>query len=148
MSVAARLSRDYGIDLSAVLSVEQWLLRSYARYIADSSSLSRSFRTNRSYRGLKLPVKKVAGGFKPDFQSRYLTEDVPYGLLYSKAVAVLAGCATPRMDEVIATAGRWMKKDYLDRKGALTGADLKEARIPQNFGIRSGEGWYKVGGRT
>lgn len=139
VSIAADLSAEFAIDLSQVLTVGQWLIRSYARYIEDSSSLSRSFRTNRGYRGLKVPVIKVPGGFAPDFQSRYLTEDIPYGLLFSKAVAAMIGHSTPCMDEVILVTGRWMNKNYLDQGGRLAGLDLKETRIPQNFGIHTAE---------
>lgn len=135
VATAARLSAECGLDLSEVLTVGQWLIRAYAGYIEDSSTLSRSFRTNRGYRGLKVPVKKVPEGYVPDFQSRYLTEDIPYGLLFSKAVAVMCGCSTPCMDEVLTVTGSWMNKRYLGRGGKLNGADLKEARIPQNFGI-------------
>ena len=135
VNIAALLSREYAVDLREVLTVGQWLIRSYAGYIKDSSSLARAFRTNRGYRGLKLPVKRVPGGYIPDFQSRYLTEDVPFGLLFSKAVAAMAGCPTPSMDEVIRAAGRWTEKGYLDEQGNPAGPDIKEARIPQRYGI-------------
>lgn len=136
MRTAALLSQDHGVDLHEVLTVREWLIRSYAPVIEDNSSLARAFCTNRSYRGLKVPVKQVAGGFVPDFQSRYLTEDIPFGLLYSKAVAKMVGCPTPCIDEVITAAGGWTGRHYLDDHGALSGQDLSAARIPQNYGIK------------
>lgn len=134
-AAARRLSREFDLDLAQVETVRQWLIRSYARYIADRSTLARAFRTNQSYRGLKLPVKKTKEGYIPDFASRYLTEDVPYGLLYSRAVAAMAGSPTPRIDEVVIAAQRWMNKCYLDSGGGLSGPDIKEVRIPQNYGV-------------
>ncbi|MEW5784959.1 MAG: NAD/NADP octopine/nopaline dehydrogenase family protein [Bacillota bacterium] len=137
VTTASRLSLECGVDLSEVITVGQWLIRSYARYIADSSSLCRAFRTNSSYRGLKMPVIEEKGGYVPDFRSRYLTEDIPYGLLFSRAAAAMAGNPTPCMDEVIGVASRWMNKAYLDSEGMLVGPDLKETRIPQNYGINT-----------
>ncbi len=135
MEIATILTQKHGIDLHEVISVKQWLLRSYAANIADKSTLARAFRTNRSYRELKMPVKKVAGGYIPDYQNRYLTEDIPFGLLYSKAVAKMVDCPTPFIDEVISTAGGWTGKHYLGTNGDLSGQDLAEARIPQHYGI-------------
>lgn len=135
MKIARLLAQKYRIDLDEVLPVRQWLFDSYSASIEDKSSLARAFCTNRSYRGLKVPVIKENEGYRPDFKSRYLTEDIPYGLLYSKAVAAMIDLPTPHMDQVIQTAGKWAGKNYLDSSGSLAGPDLSEARIPQNYGI-------------
>ena len=86
---------------------------------------------NRAYAGLKVPVREVAPGrFVPDFGARYLTEDVPFGLAASRAIAALAGVETPAMDRVIAWAGERLGQDYLGR-------DAGQARIPQKYGLDS-----------
>jgi hypothetical protein len=133
--MAARLAREFPVDLEQVLTVGQWLVRAYARHIEDRSTLVRAFRTNRSYSGLKLPVKKTTDGYIPDFESRYLTEDIPFGLLFSRAVAEMIDSPTPRINEVITACSGWINKHYLDQRGKLAGPDLKEARIPQHYGI-------------
>ncbi|MBN1135943.1 MAG: NAD/NADP octopine/nopaline dehydrogenase family protein, partial [Anaerolineae bacterium] len=97
--------------------------------IADPSSLRSAFTTNSAYAGLKAPVREAAPGqFIPDFASRYLAEDVPFGLAASRAIGRLAGVETPVMDQVIAWAGERLGYDYLGR-------DAGEARIPQKHGF-------------
>jgi hypothetical protein len=117
------------LDLSAVRPLKDWLRRAYGDAIADPSSLRSAFVTNRAYAGLKAPVREVAPGrFVPDFSARYLTEDVPFGLAVSRAIAALAGVETPAMDRVIAWAGERLGKAYL-------GSDAGQTRIPQNYGL-------------
>jgi len=76
-------------------------------------------------------VRVVAlGQVVPDLTARYLAEDVPFGLVVTRAIAELAAVETPTMNEVIAWAGARLGKDYLNR-------DAAEARIPQNYGLNS-----------
>ena len=126
---AIRARLEPALDLSAVRRLQAWLLHSYGDAIVDPSSLQSGFVTNRAYAGLKAPVKEVSPGqFVPDFHARYLAEDVPFGLVVSRAIAGLAGVETPMIDEVIAWAGARLGKDYLGRDGG-------EARIPQKYGL-------------
>jgi hypothetical protein len=126
---AIRARLEPALDLSAVRRLQAWLLHSYGDAIVDPSTLRSSFVTNRAYAGLKAPVREVAPGqFVPDFHARYLAEDVPFGLVVSRAIAGLAGVETPMIDEVIAWAGARLGKDYLGRDGG-------EARIPQKYGL-------------
>ncbi len=126
---AIRARLEPALDLSAVRRLQAWLLHSYGDAIVDPSSLQSGFVTNRAYAGLKAPVCEVAPGqFVPDFHARYLAEDVPFGLVVSRAIAGLAGVETPMIDEVIAWAGARLGKDYLGRDGG-------EARIPQKYGL-------------
>ncbi|MBP8717893.1 MAG: NAD/NADP octopine/nopaline dehydrogenase family protein [Candidatus Atribacteria bacterium] len=123
------------LDLTKVLSLREWLLTSYKNSIGDDSTLENCFVTNRAYQGLRAPMREVENGYLlPDFQSRYLTEDVPYGLIVTRAIAQLAGVNTPTIDEVISTTSKWMEKDYLVN-GYLKGRDILETRIPQNYGF-------------
>ncbi len=95
------------LDLSAVRPLMEWLVHSYGAAIQDTSSLQSAFRTNLAYAGLKAPVREVSpGSFVPDFAARYLTEDVPFGLVVGRAVGEMAGVQTPMMDTIIAWAGR------------------------------------------
>ena len=47
---------------------------------SDAVSLARKLRSIEAFKGIPAPMKPVANGFIPDFQSRYFTEDFPYGL--------------------------------------------------------------------
>ena len=131
------LQRTYpGLDLTAVRSIGEWLRRSYPTSIQDSGTLHSSFATNRSYTGLLAPMRKSQKGFTPDFQSRYLSEDVPYGLLVMRGIAELAGVATPQVDDVISWAQDRLGKQYLVEH-KLTGADIFLTRSPQRYGYKS-----------
>lgn len=138
IQLAARRLEEYlgpEVSLARVPALKDWLLASYSDQIEDASTLARAFTTNRAYRGLKVPVQKVAPGlYKPDFQSRYLTEDVPAGLVVTCALARLARVATPTVERVIEVTSAWMGKEYL-KGGSLAGKDIAEARVPQNYGL-------------
>jgi hypothetical protein len=128
---AIRARLQTALDLSAVRPLKDWLMHAYGDAIADPSSLHSAFVTNRAYAGLKAPVRHVAPGqLAPDFSARYLTEDVPFGLAVTRAIAALAGVATPAMDRVIAWASERLDRDYLSK-------DADQTRIPQNYGLDS-----------
>ena len=40
------------------------------------------------------------GTFVPNFNDRYLREDLPYGLVMQKGIALVVGVQTPTMDKV------------------------------------------------
>ena len=46
----------------------------------DAVSLAKKLRSIEAFKGILSPMKQVEGGYIPDFQSRYFTEDFPYGL--------------------------------------------------------------------
>ncbi|MEA2022445.1 MAG: NAD/NADP octopine/nopaline dehydrogenase family protein [Candidatus Caldatribacteriota bacterium] len=128
---------DKSIDLDQVLGLKDWLIYSYKDSIADKSTLQSCFVTNSAYKGLRAPMKKINNDyFLPDFQARYLTEDVPYGLVVTKSIAQLAKVDIPIIDEVILTISKWIGKEYI-RGGYLEGKDIKDTRIPQNYGINN-----------
>jgi len=127
---------DKNINLDHVLGLKDWLIYSYEGSIANKSTLQTCFVTNSAYQGLRAPVKKENNYFLPDFQARYLTEDVPYGLVVTKAIAQLAKVDMPIIDEVILTVSQWIGKEYI-RRGYLKGKDIKDTRIPQNYGINN-----------
>ncbi|MBA7497039.1 Opine dehydrogenase [subsurface metagenome] len=136
LKVKKIIEDNSSLKLEGVISTSQWMVESYAEDIKDKSTLSKMFRTNLSYQTLRVPVKPVDGLYQIDVKSRYLTEDIPYGLLVSKAIAELADVPTPTIDEVIQRASKWVGVQYLIN-GKLKGKDLVKTRIPQNFGLKS-----------
>lgn len=50
----------------------------------------------------------------PDLQSRYLSEDIPFGLVAIKGVATLLGMPTPAIDRVVIWAQRHLGREYVD----------------------------------
>lgn len=95
----------------------------------DAQSLTDKIRSIEAFKGLKAPMIQLPdGSFAPDWENRYFTEDIPYGMLIIKAFAVKYGIDTPTIDKVLEWAQRGMKKEYLIN-GRLTGRDLPETII-------------------
>jgi glutathione S-transferase len=81
-------------------------------------------------------LERTPGKFTPNFGYRYLTEDVPFGLVPTRALAEIAEVATPAIDAVITWAQSALDRTYLagDR---LCGPDIRRLPIPQNYGIET-----------
>ncbi len=135
-TVRAALERQAPqFDLGSVLPLLAWLRRAYAGQIEDDSTLQAAFVTNRAYAGLRAPVQLVEeGAYVPWFGSRYLAEDVPFGLLVTRGIAELTGVRTPAIDDVIGWAQERLGREYLVH-GRLAGRDVANSRAPQRFGI-------------
>ena len=67
----------------------------------DATSLARKLRSIEAFKGIKAPMKETAEGFVPDFQSRYFTEDFPYGLALVKRLAKEHNVSVPTIDRVL-----------------------------------------------
>ena len=67
---------------------------------SDASSLARKLRSITAFKGILAPMKAVEGGYQPDVESRYFTEDFPYGLAIARRLAHEKGIHTPTMDRV------------------------------------------------
>jgi hypothetical protein len=146
-SVVARTLRvrtNGALRLDHVQSVHDWLRSSYGDVTADSSTVATCFRTGPIQARRAPMVEAAPGEFTPNFQYRYLTEDVPYGLVITRALADIASVETPTINEVISWAQRVMNKVYLvDER--LEGPDLADLPTPQNHGIFSLDdlvAWY------
>mmetsp|Transcript_19531 Transcript_19531/g.45425 ORF Transcript_19531/g.45425 Transcript_19531/m.45425 type:complete len:446 (-) Transcript_19531:333-1670(-) len=121
-------------DPEAVPQIKPYIEAIYAGQIADTSKLKFCFSTNDGFKGFRCPMKQVEGGFAPDFQNRYFTEDIPEGLCVYKGIADLAGVAVPTIDEILGFFQGFMNKEYL-KDGKLAGKDVGETKAPQAFGI-------------
>lgn len=128
---------DKTFDTSQVKTVYQWYMASYSASISDSSNLQKAMNTNSAYEGLCHPMKEVAGGYAPDFDFRYLSEDVPTGLCFTKGVAALLGVKTPTIDEVMRWCQGKLKKEFLTADGKMEGPDVKLTRAPQAYGVKT-----------
>jgi hypothetical protein len=125
-----------------VPEVKPYIESIYKGQIADPSTLSGCFNTNDGYKGFKCPMKEVEGGWIPDFKNRYFTEDIPEGFAMYKGIADLAEVETPVIDEIFAFFQKFMGKEYI-KDGKLTGADVKETKSPQAFGVTTLEDLLK-----
>ena len=88
------LCRAIPEDLSGVESLPSY-------YESPTPALmTRKIRSIPAFKGIKAPMRKVEGGWVPDFESRYFTADFPYGLNVIRRVATEYEVRTPMMDEI------------------------------------------------
>lgn len=81
--------------------IEQ-MVDGYGSQIADPSTYQSMLATNAALAGLFHPMKQLDDArYVPDFTYRYLTEDVPHGLVAMKGVAELMDVPTPHFDKII-----------------------------------------------
>jgi hypothetical protein len=134
-TLRARLDDRFpSLDLSSVLPLYDWIRRAYGDRIDDCSSLQNCFVTNDGYAGLLAPMRSTDDGLVPDFNSRYLIEDVPYGLVVTRGIAELAELPTPMTDQVITWAQGVLENEYLI-DGKLRGAGVAGSHAPQRYGV-------------
>ncbi len=137
MEIAAAVARQSGQEMP-VPPLDAMMREMYAGELDDDSTMKSIFRTNRGYKGLYAPMKKLADGrYVPDFNYRYLTEDIPRGQCVLKGVAELAGVKTPTIDRLIHWADSVMGKNYLTADGRLNPESVQETAAPQAFGFNT-----------
>ena len=76
----------------------------------DAVSLANKLQSIQAFKGIKSPMKKVDGGYIPDFGSRYFTEDFPYGLQIVQQQARKHNINTPMIDEILNWGMNQIKK--------------------------------------
>lgn len=80
------------VDLSQVIPNYEWDIACYGKDIGDPTNLMTTMRTNSGYAGITHPmVEPELGRYAPDFRHRFLSEDVPFGLVVLRGVAEIAG---------------------------------------------------------
>ncbi|CAK0831280.1 unnamed protein product, partial [Prorocentrum cordatum] len=132
-----RALEPMAVDTSQVKTIFEWYMASYSDSITDSSSLKAAMNTNTAYEGLCHPMKEVDGRYVPDFQFRYLSEDVPTGLCFTKGVAELLGVQTATIDVVLKWAQGKLGKEFLTDANKMAGKDIAETRAPQAYGVKT-----------
>lgn len=79
----------------------------------DAASLTRKLQSIPSYAEIKSPMKVVKGGWIPDFESRYFTEDFPYGLKMIHDLAHENNVKCPTIDKVYEWGCKMIKNERL-----------------------------------
>lgn len=74
----------------------------------DALSLARKLQSIQAFRDIDAPMKKTEQGWMPDFQSRYFTEDFPYGLQLVKDLAVKNNLETPHIDRILSWGKQYL----------------------------------------
>jgi predicted dinucleotide-binding enzyme len=136
ISVARSLEVQSGgaLNLQSVLAVHEWLQASYSHVTGDTSTVASCFRTG-PIQARKAPMVEIREGkFVPNFGYRYLSEDIPFGLVITRALGEIANVETPMIDEVVSWAQSVMQTLYLV-DGRLEGPDAMNLPVPQRHGI-------------
>lgn len=66
----------------------------------DAESLTRKISSIPAFQNITSPMKEFDGGWIPDFESRYFTEDFPYGLKYIISLAKEKNVDCPNLNRV------------------------------------------------
>jgi hypothetical protein len=123
------------VDLSQVIPMYDWDMCCYGNDIKDKTNLMTALRTNSGYAGITHPMVQTEDGrYVPDFNHRFLTEDVPFGLVVIRSIAEIAGVRTPSIDAVLLWCQEKLGKEYLVGL-KLTGKDLADTRCAQRYGF-------------
>ena len=96
-----RLCKIVGVVIPSVLEYYE---------STDASSLTRKLRSIAAFQTIKAPMKQTENGFVPDFESRYFTEDFPYGLQIVKDLAKAHQIETPVIDRVLLWGNKLIKR--------------------------------------
>ena len=92
----------------------------------DAQSLTEKIRSIKAFKNIQAPMKQLPdGSFTPDWENRYFTEDIPYGLLIIKSFTLKNGIGTPTIDRILEWAQTKMGKQYLVN-GKLIGKDISQ----------------------
>lgn len=95
----------------------------------DAQSLTDKIRSIKAFKGLTAPMVQLPDGrFAPDWENRYFTEDIPYGMLIIKAFADKYEIETPTIDKVLGWAQSGMGKQYI-KNGKPTGRDISDTVV-------------------
>lgn len=88
--------------LLRVLPVSEGYLPPVLEYYEshDAKSLAAKLCSIQGFKGITSPMKQVESGWIPDYQSRYFTEDFPYGLRYIWQLAHENNIDCPNIDLV------------------------------------------------
>jgi hypothetical protein len=76
----------------------------------DADSLMYKLRSIVAFQTIKAPMKQTEEGWIPDFESRYFTEDFPYGLQIIKDLAQVHHIKTPMIDRVLTWGNKMIKR--------------------------------------
>jgi len=142
-----------GLDLGEDPCIERYMMRVYGSEASDRSSLRGILRTTKPFLESTHPVKEVRSSpdsvqlYTPDFSTRYLTEELPCGLVVLKGMALLLTIATPFIDKMILWGQEKIDEEYL-LDGDLVGRDIGKSLCPQRFGCRTADDYMAWMGYT
>lgn len=126
------------MDLSEVISLK-------IHYESDTiEKMTKKISSIVSLKNIESPmIQSENGSYQVDWDSRYFTEDFPFGLCILKGIGEICGVDTPFMDEMLQWYSTVAGKEYLI-DGSWEGRDLQETHTPHRFGITTLEQFYDL----
>eukprot|EP00487_Bulimina_marginata_P009049 TRINITY_DN3381_c0_g1_i1.p1 TRINITY_DN3381_c0_g1~~TRINITY_DN3381_c0_g1_i1.p1 ORF type:complete len:140 (-),score=9.24 TRINITY_DN3381_c0_g1_i1:164-583(-) len=126
-----------------------WFLQVYAAECSDTSTLTKAMLSNPGYNGLVHPMIETEDGkFLPNWNYRYLREDIPFGLIVIRGLSLILEEKNRKelneklcvMDKIIMWAQKVLNKEYFiyndQNEIVKMGKDIDESRAPQRYGIK------------
>ena len=143
------IEKEIGLKLN-VPHIFDWYIQVYSKDCGDTSSLYRAILTNPGYNGLVHPMTETDDGkYIPDWNYRYLKEDIPFGLIVIRGLSLILNEEYQKelknklglMDKIIIWAQKRLNKEYFiynDRNEIIKmGKHINETRAPQKYGIKN-----------
>ena len=90
------------MQLLDVLPVSKGAIPSLLEYYEthDAESLTQKIKSITAFQNITSPMKEVSGVWIPNFESRYFTEDFPYGLKFIVELAKEKNINCPNLNKV------------------------------------------------
>lgn len=110
---------------------------------SQHKDIQKSFQDSKQLEKIKTPAVQEGedGPYELDIQCRFFTDDIPYGLLIAKWIALELHVKTPMLDEVIMWAQNLRGEAFLAEDGTIVLdnclAGLFTSGIPPSYGITS-----------
>ncbi|MCM1076577.1 MAG: NAD/NADP octopine/nopaline dehydrogenase family protein [Bacteroides sp.] len=122
------------------LGIEDEVIPSLLDYYesTDDVSLTAKIRSIAAFKGIYAPTKPTPGGvgYIPDYDNRYFSEDIPFGMMLIKYMAEINGLRTPMIDEIIRWYEKITGKNFLDGSSIADNADTACIQCLNRVAIR------------
>ena len=123
-------------DLSKWKSLYEYNKEAYAGHYTNSENTKAIFDSLSVFSEIRTPMIPTEQGYLPNFKTRYLTEDLPHGLVPIRQICEMAAVPTPFIDTVIEWAQGVSGQEYLIN-GKLTGKDCAHSGLPSRWGLKT-----------
>jgi len=109
----------------------------------DVSSLTNKITSIGAFQKVKTPTILKNGVLQLNTDHRFFQEDIPYGLVVIKSIAILQNKKTPVIDSIIFEFQKIMNKEYYKNESD-PGKNFNECGAVQNYGINSIDDLIKI----
>jgi len=118
------------LNLSGIVSLKEY----YG--VNTPTQLTEKMKSISAFKDILSPmVERSSGKWEPDLQSRYFTEDFPYGLAVIKGFANIAKINTPVIDDILQWYQKIIGEEYFSLSGQI-GKDIDRCGAPQRYGFK------------